>query len=44
MVEFGIKIKYQAGKKNIVANALSRRVDHQIKMIEEEVTTDWLVG
>jgi RNase H-like domain found in reverse transcriptase len=44
MVEFGIEIKYQTGKKNIVVNALFRRVDYQIKMIEEEVTAEWLVG
>jgi RNase H-like domain found in reverse transcriptase len=44
MAEFGIKIKYQVGKKNIVADTLSRRADHQIKMIEEEMTADWLVG
>jgi RNase H-like domain found in reverse transcriptase len=44
MAEFGIKIKYQVGKKNIVADTLSRRADHQIKMIEEEMTVDWLVG
>jgi Integrase zinc binding domain len=44
MAEFGIEIKYQVGKKNIVVNALSRRVDHQIKMIEEEMTAEWLVG
>jgi hypothetical protein len=44
MAEFGIKIKYQVGKKNIITNALSRRADHQIKMIEEEMTAEWLVG
>jgi hypothetical protein len=44
MVEFGIEIKYQVGKKNIVVDVLSRRADYQIKMIEKEVTVDWLVG
>jgi hypothetical protein len=44
MVEFRIEIKYQIGKKNIVVNTLSRRADHQVKMIEEEVTVEWLVG
>jgi hypothetical protein len=28
MVEFRIEIKYQIGKKNIVVNTLSRRVDY----------------
>jgi Integrase zinc binding domain len=37
MTEFRIKIKYQTRKKNIVADALSRRVDYQ-------VTVEWLVG
>jgi hypothetical protein len=41
MAEFGIKIKYHTGKKNIVVNTLSRKADHQIKMIEKEVTADW---
>jgi hypothetical protein len=40
MAEFGIKIKYQTRKKNIVADTLSRRVNHQIKMIEEKVIAD----
>jgi RNase H-like domain found in reverse transcriptase len=44
MAKFRIEIKYQTGKKNIVADALSRRADHQVKMIEEEVTAEWLVG
>jgi hypothetical protein len=44
MAEFGIEIKYQAGKKNIVVNTLSRRADHKIKMIEEKMTAEWLVG
>jgi RNase H-like domain found in reverse transcriptase len=35
LVEFRIEIKYQIGKKNIVTDALSRRVNHQVKMIEE---------
>jgi hypothetical protein len=42
MVEFGIEIMYQMGKKNIVADALSRRVDHGVKLIKEEVKIDWL--
>jgi hypothetical protein len=44
MTEFRIEIKYQAGKKNIVTDALSKRVDHQVKMLEKEVTAEWLVG
>jgi hypothetical protein len=44
MVEFRIEIKYQVGKKNIVADALSRRVNHQVKMIKKEVIVKWLVG
>jgi hypothetical protein len=43
MAEFKIEIKYQVGKKNIVADVLSRRADHQVKMIEKEVTVEWLV-
>jgi hypothetical protein len=43
MIEFRIEIKYQIGKKNIVADAMSRRVDYQVKMIEAEVTVEWLV-
>jgi RNase H-like domain found in reverse transcriptase len=43
MAEFRIEIKYQIGKKNIVTDALSRRVDYQVKMIEKEVTVEWLV-
>jgi hypothetical protein len=42
IVEFGIEIKYQMRKKNIVANALSRRADHHVKLMKEEVTTEWL--
>jgi RNase H-like domain found in reverse transcriptase len=44
MVEFRIEIKYQIGKKNIVADVLSRKVDHQVKMIEKKVTAKWLIG
>jgi hypothetical protein len=44
MTKFGIKIKYQAGKKNIVVDVLSRKANHQVKMIEEKVTVEWLVG
>jgi hypothetical protein len=43
IAEFEIEIKYQTEKKNIVTDALSRSADHQVKMIEEEVTAEWLV-
>jgi hypothetical protein len=42
MTEFRIEIKYQTGKNNIVADALSRRTNHHVKLIEEEVMTEWL--
>jgi hypothetical protein len=37
-----IEIKYQVGKKNIVADALLRRADHHVKLMKEEVTAEWL--
>jgi hypothetical protein len=42
MTEFRIEVKYQVGKKNIVVDKLSRRVDYYIKLIEEEVMVEWL--
>jgi hypothetical protein len=42
ITEFRIEIKYQMGKKNIVADALSRRADHHVKLMKEEVTVKWL--